>query len=123
MLFDKLLSTYFLEEYPKKTKYTESKEHLRGEGNIITLSEYISSEQIEITNLVDKNLHLKLVIGSKFLNILIDIELIVYISTKIYKTQNYYTVHSLVEKTIESYEKMFHLVTDLPMIVKPKNYG
>ena len=64
-----------------------------------------------------------MVIGSKFLNILIDIELIVYISTKIYKTQIYYTVQSLVEKTIESYAKRFHLVTELPMIVKPKNYG
>lgn len=64
-----------------------------------------------------------MVIGSKFLNLLIDIELIVYISAKRYKTQNYYTVNSLVEKTIESYVKRFHLVTYLPMIVKPKNYG
>ena len=67
-----------------------------------------------------------MVIGYKFLNILIDIELIVAISVKSYKTQNYYTVNSLVEKkkkTIASYEKRFHLVTVLPMIVKPKFYG
>lgn len=46
-----------------------------------------------------------------------------YISVKSYKTQNYYTVNYLVEKTIESYAKRFHLITNLPMIVKPKNYG
>lgn len=109
MLFYIFLNTYFLEEYQK---YKESKEQLRGEENMFTFSEYISSEQLELTKLVNKNLHLKLVIGSKFLNILIDIELIVYISTKSYKTQNYYKVNSLIEKTIESYAKRLHLVTD-----------